>query len=362
MIHVGLIGYGYAGRTFHAPLIRATPGLELAAVSSSRPDRVRADLPGMLVVPSPDDICALPSVDLVVIATPNDTHLELTKMALGAGKHVALEKPFALTLEQARELAGLARRTGLVLAAFQNRRWDGDFLAVTALLGRSALGDLSHFESHFDRYRPMVRDRWRERAGPGTGLWYDLGPHLVDQALQLFGLPDRVTAILAAQRAGAQSDDWAHAVLEYGRLRVVLHASVLVAAPLARFVVHGHAGSWIKFGLDAQERLLVAALTPGDPEAPHDGERATLVDGASGAQTQTAIPRGDYGQFYVQLRDAVRGVGSNPVPPEQALAVTAVVETALRSAAEGRALEVPLTESERRGVAATTDAQPRTDD
>ena len=140
---------------------------------------------------------------LVVIATPNHTHVQFTKMALGAGKHVAVEKPFALTLEQARELASLARRTRLVLAAFQNRRWDGDFLAVTALLGRSVLGDVSHFESHFDRYRPTVRDRWRERAGPGTGLWYDLGPHLVDQALQLFGLPDRVTAMLAAQRAGA---------------------------------------------------------------------------------------------------------------------------------------------------------------
>ena len=137
---------------------------------------------------------------------------------------------------------------------------------------------------------------------------------------------------------------------------------MLVAAPLARFIVHGRAGSWIKFGLDAQERQLVAAVTPGDPEPPHDRERATLVDGASGAQTQTAIPRGDYGQFYVRLRDAVRGVGSNPVPPEQALAVTAVVETAIRSAAEGRALEVPLTGSERRGFAATTDAKPRADD
>jgi predicted dehydrogenase len=354
MIRVGLIGYGYAGRTFHAPLIRATPGLELAAISSSRPGRVGADLPGMLVVPSPGGICALPAVDLVVIATPNDTHLPLTMMALDAGKHVVVEKPFAPAIEDARALVSHARRARRVLAVFQNRRWDGDFLAATDLLARCALGDVSHFESHFDRYRPLVRDRWRERAGAGTGLWHDLGPHLVDQALQLFGLPDRVMASQAAQRAGALSDDWAHAILAYGSRRVILHASMLVAAPLPRFVIHGHTGSWIKYGLDAQEHHLVAALTPGETGRQHDGERAVLVDGTSGAESETPIPRGDYTQFYAHLRDAVQGAGSNPVPPEQALAVTAVVETAIRSAAEGRALEVPLTESERRGFAGTT--------
>ena len=170
----------------------------------------------------------------------------------------------APTIEEARELALLAQRTNRVLAAFQSRRWDGDFLAVTDLLARGVLGEVSHFESHFNRYRPIVRDRWRERAGVGSGLWYDLGPHLVDQALQLFGLPDRVIGSLAAQRAGAQSDDWAHVILEYSRLRVILHTSVLVAAPLPRFIVHGQAGSWIKHGLDVQERQLVAALTRED--------------------------------------------------------------------------------------------------
>jgi predicted dehydrogenase len=353
MIRVGLIGYGYAGRTFHAPLIRDTPELELVAVSSSRPEQVRADLPGMLVVPSPGEICALPSVDLVVIATPNDTHLPLTMLALDAGKHVMVEKPFAPTLEDARALVSHARRARRVLAVFQNRRWDGDFLAVTNLLAQRVLGDVSHFESHFDRYRPLVRDRWRERTGAGTGLWYDLGPHLVDQALQLFGLPDSVTASLAAQRAGAQSDDWAHAILAYGSRRVILHTSVLVAAPLPRFVVHGHAGSWIKYGLDAQERQLVAALTPGEAGPPHDPERATFVDGASGAEREMPIPRGDYTQFYAQLRDAVQGVGVNPVPPEQALAVTAVVETAIRSSIEGRGLALPLTEAEVRDFRTT---------
>jgi predicted dehydrogenase len=193
-----------------------------------------------------------------------------------------------------------------------------------------------------------VRDRWRERPGAGAGLWCDLGPHLVDQALQLFGLPDRVTACLAAQRPGSEVDDWAHAILEYGPLRVILHASVLVAAPSPRFVVHGERGSWIKYGFDAQERQMVAALTPGGGAA-GEAEHAAHVDGASGRVDQTPIPPGDYRQFYVRLRDALVGAGSNPVPPEQAVAVMAVVETAIQSSTEGRTCTLPLTALERRG-------------
>src|SRR5258705_10112240 len=245
MIHVALIGYGYAGRTFHAPLVRDTPGLELVAVSSSRPDRVAADLPGVDVVQTARELFTSSSVDLIVTATPPASHVPLAAAALGAGKHVVVEKPIAPPLEDARGLASLAESAQRVLAVFQSRRWDGDFLALADLLARGALGDVTHVESHFDRYRPHVRDRWRERPGAGAGLWHDLGPHLVDQALQLFGLPDRVTASLAAQRAGAHSDDWAHAILAYGSRRVILHTSVLVAAPSPRFVVHGHAASWI---------------------------------------------------------------------------------------------------------------------
>ena len=176
----------------------------------------------------------------------------------------------------------------------------------------------------------------------GSGVWYDLGPHLVDQVLQLFGLPDRVMAAMAAQRAGAQSDDWAHVVLEYSRLRVILHASMLVAAPLPRFIVHGTTASWIRYGLDAQERQLNAVFTPDAVENVQDREHAMLVDGGSGTQTETPVPRGDYREFYLRLRDALQGTALNPVPPEQALPVMAVVEAAIRSSAEGRALPLPL--------------------
>ena len=174
--------------------------------------------------------------------------------------------------------------------------------------------------------------------GVGAGLWYDLGPHLVDQALQLFGVPDRVIGNLAAQRPGAEADDWAHVILEYGRRRVILHTSVVAAAAPPRFVVHGLAGSWIKYGLDRQERELIAALTPEGRETAHADERAVLVDGATGTEKEVPVPRGDYRVFYGQLRDALLGVGGNPVPPEQALAVIAVVEAAIESSAEGRAV------------------------
>lgn len=184
-IRVGLIGYGYASKTFHAPLIMGTPGLELAAVSSSDETKVKADWPAVSVVSEPRHLFNDPHIDLIVIPTPNDTHFPLAKAALEAGKHVVVDKPFTVTLSQARELDALARSTGRVLSVFHNRRWDSDFLTLKALLADGVLGEVSLFESHFDRFRPQVRDRWREQGGPGSGIWYDLAPHLLDQAIQL---------------------------------------------------------------------------------------------------------------------------------------------------------------------------------
>ena len=357
MIRVALIGYGYAGRTFHAPLIRATPGLDLAVVNSRDERKVHADIAGVRVVASPADAFAA-SVDLVVIATPNDTHAPLADAALRAGKHVVVDKPFALTLDEARDLFKVAEDANRLLTVFQNRRWDGDFLALKELLRDSALGRVTHFESHFDRHRPQIRARWREQAGAGSGLWYDLGPHLVDQSLQLFGMPERVSANLAALRAGAETDDWAHVVLDYASLRAVLHATLIAAAPLPRFIVHGERGSWVKYGVDAQERELVEALQPSSGRsaeafARRPIERAVHVDGATGAEQDTPIPPGNYTELYARLRDAVNGAGANPVPPAQALAVTAVVESAIRSSAACCAAPVELTTAEHRAFEAT---------
>ena len=346
-VRVALIGYGYAGRTFHAPLILATPGLELVIVVSRNAELVHTDVPDVSVIASVDEAIAAASVDLIVIATPNEAHVPLAGAAMSGGKHVVVDKPLAPTLAEARHLAVLAQRTNRLLATFQNRRWDGDFLAVKDPGLRAALGDITHFESHFDRFRPEVKARWRELPGIGSGVWFDLGPHLVDQALQLFGLPDHVMASFAAQRPGAQATDWAHVVLEYGERRAILHASMLAAAPLVRFIVHGTRGSWIKYGLDRQERDLVARMQTGSAGAVAT-ERAVMYDGMTGVEREMPVPAGDYTRFYAAVRDAVTGRGANPVPPAQTIAVTAVIETAIHACAAQRALPVSLNDAERR--------------
>ena len=255
-IRVGLIGYGYASKTFHAPLIAGTPGLELAVISSSDETKVKADWPTVTVVSEPKHLFNDPNIDLIVIPTPNDTHFPLAKAALEAGKHVVVDKPFTVTLSQARELDALAKSLGRVLSVFHNRRWDSDFLTLKGLLAEGVLGEVAYFESHFDRFRPQVRDRWREQGGPGSGIWYDLAPHLLDQAITLFGLPVSMTVDLAQLRPGAQSTDYFHAILSYPQRRVILHGTMLAAAESARYILHGSRGSYVKYGLDPQEERL----------------------------------------------------------------------------------------------------------
>ena len=343
---VGIVGYGYAGRVFHAPLVASVPGLQLAAIASGAPDKVAADWPGLPVDPSPAALFNRPELDLVVLATPNDTHAPLAGQALAAGKHVVVDKPFTLTLREALALRERAEQAGRLLSVFHNRRWDADFLTLRRLIGSGALGRVTRFESRFDRFRPQVRDRWREGGGPGSGLWYDLGPHLLDQALQLFGRPDALTLDLARQRAGTLSDDCFQAQLNYGETRVLLGASTLVAAPGPRFAVHGSRGSYVKFGCDPQEDRLKAGHRPPAPDwglDPHPGQLTTARDDAPEELDTRALPTlaGDYPAFYAAIREALRGAAANPVPPLDAVRVMHLIERGLQSAAERRELAVP---------------------
>ncbi len=343
-LRVGLIGYGYAGQTFHAPWIAGVPGLQLAAVSSRDTARLHADWPGVEVLPDAHALIARDDLDLVVIASPNDSHHPLARAALAAGRHVVVDKPFTLTLAEARELTALAEARGRLLSVFHNRRWDGDFLTLRALIRRGDLGRIVHLESAFDRYRPVVRERWRESAAPGAGLWFDLGPHLLDQALQLFGTPQAIALDQAVLREGGRSDDWFQARLRYPGLRVVLRASMLAAAASPRFVVHGTQGSWLKQGLDPQEDALKAGARPTWPTAPGWGvdTQPSLLTRPSGdalrTETLPLLP-GCHGAFYAGMRDALRGDGDNPVPAQQACAVMAWLELGRRSAREGRECE-----------------------
>lgn len=337
-LRVGLIGYGYVGRTFHAPLIEACDGLMLSAVGSSDAARVHADRPGLRVVADYGALCREAGIDLVVIATPNASHHPLARHALETGKHVVIDKPFTVTLDEADDLLDLARRQQRLLSVFHNRRWDGDFLALKAQIEAGALGPVREFISRFDRYEPQPRDRWRERDGPGAGLWYDLGPHLVDQALQLFGPPATISAEIRALRDGAEATDFAQVVLGYRDRQVSLHCTRLSAHAGLRFEAHGTAGSFHCEGLDTQEDQLKAGRRPGEDGWGADPRPVFLTLGGPAPRQPQPLPRppGDYRHYYDGVRDAIRGVGPNPVTPEEARRVMAVLDAAIRSAREGR--------------------------
>lgn len=338
-LQVALVGYGLAGRHFHAPLIAAVDGLHLHTVVSRAPARVHADLPDVRVVDTPQAAFADPAIDLLVLASPTATHAPLACEALAAGRHVVVDKPLATDLAGAEAVTAAAARADRIVSVFHNRRWDADFLALRALVDAGTLGTVSEVHSHFDRFRPTVPDRWRERAGPGAGLWLDLGPHLVDQMLQLFGRPDAVQADFAAQRDGAEVEDWFHVVLHFGRMRAVLHAGALVPGAGRRFAVHGDRGSWFKSGLDPQEAMLRSGGRPGAPgwgEDPSPG-RLLSVDATGTVQASPSpAPPGDWRRYYAGLRDALLRDTPPPVTADEALDVMRVLQAAHDSAAEGR--------------------------
>ncbi|NWK96361.1 dehydrogenase [Sphingobium lactosutens] len=343
-IRVGLIGYGMAGRVFHAPLIRAVPALELAAIVTSRAEEVAALDPAITCVAEVDALMADPAINLIVIATPSATHAALADRALRAGKHVVVDKPFALSLAEARELVALADAVGRTLAVFHNRRFDSDYLSVSAAIAEGAVGRVTHFESHFDRFRPEVRDRWREDGSPGSGVWYDLGPHLVDQALALFGRPLAVSADITALREGSAADDWAHVVLRYDGQRVVLHASLNApggdAGGVPRFAVHGMKGSLIKRRLDPQEAQLIEGLRPGDDLWGVDPDPVEHHD-AAGDMTLHPAATGCQERFYTQIADALLSGSALPVSTAEAVSVQEVIEAAWLSAREMRVVALP---------------------
>ncbi|MFJ6796516.1 Gfo/Idh/MocA family oxidoreductase [Streptomyces sp. NPDC091268] len=347
-LRVGLIGYGLAGSVFHAPLVTATDGLVLDTVVTSDPAR-RAQVaeahPDARTVATAAELWErTPALDLVVIASPNKTHVPLAKAALDAGVPVVVDKPLAATAAEARELADLADRTGTFLSVFQNRRWDNDFLTLRRLLAEGELGEVQRFESRFERWRPQLKGGWRESGAPEEigGLLYDLGSHVVDQALVLFGPAVRVYAEADVRRPGAEADDDTFIALTHASgVRSHLYVSATTAQLGPRLRVLGSRAGYVKYGLDPQEAALREGLRPGGEhpwgEEPEHmwGRLGSGESPLTGGGTPVPTEPGDYPAYYAAVAAALRGSGPAPVTAREAADCLAVLEAARRSSREG---------------------------
>ncbi|WP_143959566.1 Gfo/Idh/MocA family oxidoreductase [Litoribacter populi] len=334
-IKTGLVGYGSVGEGMHAPLIHHCDGLELWGVVERHHEKSRQKYPEVTVFKSLDDLLAS-EVELVVIVTPNYLHFEQAKKSLLAGKHVVVDKPLCVTSDEALELHELAKSKGIILSVFQNRRWDGDFLTVKDLLKKNHLGRVVHFESHFDRFRPNPKNHWKEKEHPGSGMLYDLGPHLIDQALVLFGRPDWLYAEVLKQRPNATMDDFFEISMKCGDVKVRLTASIYVNAPIPRFLILGEKGSFSKYGLDVQEAALKAGNLPVGTEWGKESEAYYGVFYGEGSQDQIPTLAGDYRQFYQNIFEAIRGQANLHVASDQVIDGLKVIEACLESHKSGR--------------------------
>jgi predicted dehydrogenase len=347
-IGVGVIGFGLAARVFHCPFVSAVPGLALRTIVQRKGDEAAKAYPNATIVRSVEELISDPTVQLVVVATPNETHYELATRALAAGKYVVIDKPFAGSSHQASQLIEMAQKSALVLAPFHNRRWDGDFLTVKKLLQNGDLGRLVTVESHFDRYRPLLREgTWKESQGSANGLLFDLGPHLVDQAFALFGPPKTVTASVRTDRDLSMIEDAFDIALGYDGLVYWCRSSLLACEPAPRFLLHGTAGSFRKYGVDPQEPALVAGakvprLSEGEWLAENEelwGELTvapSLTNPGTLVKTRVRTEFGDYRGFYANIRDAVQGRAELDVTAPVGRDVIRVLELARLSSSEGR--------------------------
>jgi len=342
-IGVGVVGFGMASRVFHLPTIAAVSELRLSAIVQRRGDESRASYPQAKIVRSIDELLAEPDIKLVVVATPNETHFAFARQSLLANKHVVVDKPFTIHAHEAEELAALARKRGRILSVFQNRRYDGDFLTVRDLVSKKALGRLVSFEAYYDRFRPAVRNRWREQPGEGTGILYDLGPHLIDQALELFGTPESVDARILRERDGAATDDAFELHLGYPALRVHLGATMLAAAQRPRFYLRGTTGAFVKYGVDPQEAALVAGDHYASPNWGCEKEEAwgtvfSMETGDKSIHQTIATQHGDYRNYYRDIGTAILSNTQPSATAEHGVRVMRVIELALASHRENRAL------------------------
>ena len=263
-ITTALLSYGMSGEVFHAPLLETHPGFSLTKIVQRNSTKANVRYPQIKIVKTVDEVMDDPSIELIVVNTPNETHFSFASRAMEAGKHVIVEKPFSVTTAEADQLIAIGKKTERLLSVFQNRRWDGDFMTVKKVVEGNLVGSIAEFELHYDRFRNYIEaNTWKEESGPGTGILYNLGSHMLDQVLALFGMPREVDARLGIQRPGGKVDDFYDIRLQYESFHAIVKSSYLVREPGPRYVLHGTAGSFVKYGLDPQEQALKEGNMPG---------------------------------------------------------------------------------------------------
>lgn len=341
-VKTAVIGYGFSAKTFHLPFIKALPELELSAISSSQQASVEADWPQAKWFADANELLDNSDAELVIITAPNDVHYSLTKRALENGKHVIVEKPFVTRVEEGEELIALAEEKGLVLSVFHNRRWDGDLLTVKKLIDEGRLGEVKLFESHFDRYRPEVRQRWREMSADGGGILFDLAPHLLDQALMLFGMPQAINAQCRNMRPGSTTNDYFNLILHYPEHLVHLHGNMYSPEPNLRYKVLGTLGKYEKYGLDPQEQCLKDGVEPNASGWAKEEETSYGKLYLENESHTITTKHGCYEMYFKAVASAIRLGTENPVPATEALKNITLIQMAMESSETGQTLTVNL--------------------
>jgi scyllo-inositol 2-dehydrogenase (NADP+) len=333
---IGISSFGMSGKIFHAPIVSSNKKYFIKRIIERSKNEAHALYPNALISRSFDDLLNDHEIELILVNTPDQTHFELAKKCLEAGKHVLVEKPFTQSVEQGRELIDLSKQKGKILSVFQNRRWDGDFLTIQKIIRSEILGRLVDFESHFDRYRPIIQfDSWKEQAEARSGVLYNLGSHMIDQALVLFGMPEAITAHLKIMRTGGTIDDWYDIYMHYPAVNVNLKASLLVKEPGPRYILHGTLGSFLKYGCDPQEEMLKHGKNLSDTDWGRESEEwwGTIhieTNGVLQRRKYETLP-GNYSPFYDALYDCIVYGRELPVKPEEALNVIRVIEAVRES-------------------------------
>lgn len=341
-IKTALVGYGLGGKCFHAPFIASNPNYELVSVVERHRNESTERYPKVHVARSIEDVLQDPSIDLVVVTTPNETHYPYGKMALEAGKNVVLDKPMTVTSAQGAELIALAKKMQKILCPYQNRRFASDARTIKKVLDLNVLGDLITFEATYNRYRPELKQSWKETPVPGSGILYDLGAHLIDQALQLFGKPKAITADIRKQRIGTEADDYFDLWFHYDKLKVSLKAGMIVREQGPRYQLHGTKGSFLKYGDDPQDGDARAGMMPTDPKWGLESEElyGLLHTETDKGVIKERVPseKGDFGIYYQLLAEALLQGGPLPATAEEGVEVVRMIELARESSVERKTI------------------------